>query len=146
MCNFHSIIGRMLGDVVELYHDASNSHSGMIQTAKRRENKPNEIIRVFESEWDGKGAFPSDSKLIRNVGDCPEKLKQKIRKHYEKLQAFMTGKKIDSYFAYGEKYSDVWINLTTLPEGVTFPADCKTLDLRSDLIRKYNERKKTNKQ
>ena len=138
MCTFHSIIGRMLGETAELYHNSTNSHSGMIKAANWRDNKPNEIIRVFEAEWNGEGAFPSDSKLIRNHDECPEKLKDKIRNHYEKLQALLTGKKVDSYFADHEKYSDVWRSLTTLPEGVTFPADCKTLDLRRDLKIKYS--------
>ena len=65
----------MLGETAELLHDPSNSHSGMISAAKWRENKPNEIVRVFEAEWDGVGKFPPDSTLIRNVNECPEKLK-----------------------------------------------------------------------
>ena len=109
MCNFHSIIGRKLGETAELYHDATNSHSGMIQTAKWRENKPNEIIRVFEAEWDGNGAFPSDSALIRNHADCPEKLKDKIRNHYKKLHgAVKFGQHLDKYF-FDLKYEDVFI-------------------------------------
>ena len=108
MCSFHSIIGRMLGDTAELYHDLSDSHSSMISTSKWRENKPNEIILVFEAEWDGAGAFPSDNSLIRNAEDCPEKLKDKIRNHYKKLaEAVKSGKHLDKYF-YEEKYEDIF--------------------------------------
>ncbi|MDE2100938.1 MAG: hypothetical protein KGL39_27070, partial [Patescibacteria group bacterium] len=103
----------------------------MIDEAKWRANKPNEVARVFEAEWDGRGAFPSDNSLIRNADECPEKLKDKIRHHYKKLQAFLTGKTIDGYFIDGEKYSDVWAHLTTLPENITFPSECRYLDLSS---------------
>ena len=98
----------MLGETAELYHDSSNSHSGMISAAGWRENKPNEIIRVFEAEWDGNGDFPSDKSLIRNAADCPEKLKDKIRNHYKKVvEALKSGKHLDKYF-YEEKYEDIF--------------------------------------
>ena len=144
MCNFHSICGRMLGDVAELLHDPSNSHSGMMSTAKWRENKPNEPIRVFEAEWNGKGAFPPDGKLIRNIADCPEKLKDKIRNHFKKLQAFLKGDiKAFPHFMDGEKYSDIWSRLTSLPDNVKFPDTLNgDLYLRSDLHKIYEARKK----
>ena len=165
MCNFHSICGRMNGDVAELLHDPSNSHSGMISTAKWRDNKPNEIIRVFEAEWGGRGKFPSDSQLIRNADDCPERLKKKILEHYSKLQEFISSGKHLAYFEDCEKYADVWPCLTSLPDNVKFPETIngslylrgltslpdnvkfpKTINdslyLRGDLLAKYKARKK----
>ena len=143
MCNFHSICGRMLGQTAEILHAAHNSHSQMIDEAKWRVNKPNETIRVFEAEWDGRGAFPSDKALIRNVEECPEKLKDKIRNHFKKLQAALSeGKYLRDYFFDTQKYADVWGQVTTLPEGITFPTECRYLYLRSDLKAKINRGKK----
>jgi hypothetical protein len=165
MCNFHSICGRMNGETAELLHDPSNSHSGMISTAKWRENKPNEIIRVFEAEWDGRGKFPSDSKLIRNSDDCPERLKKKIREHFSKLQEALASGNHLAYFADCEKYSDVWARITSLPDNVKFPETINgyldlrgltslpdnvkfpetihgSLDLPGDLLAKYKASKK----
>ena len=77
----------MLNETAELIHTADNSHAKMIEAAGWRANQPNETVRVFEAEWDGIGKFPMDSTLIRNVSECPERLKDKIRNHYKKLQA-----------------------------------------------------------
>src|ERR1035437_4838665 len=99
MCNFHSLIGRMLGDVAETFHASHNSHAKMYDDAKWPVNKPNEKVRVFEAEWDCRGAFPSDNSLIRNADDCPERLKKKIREHYQRVQAAInTGKYLDTNF------------------------------------------------
>jgi hypothetical protein len=122
----------MLGQTAEILHASHNSHSQMIDEAKWRVNKPNETIRVFEAEWDGLGAFPSDNALIRNAEECPEKLKEKMRNHFKKLQAAISeGKHLTDYFLDTQKYADVWGQIKTLPDGVTFPADCKTLYLSS---------------
>ena len=119
MSNFHSTCWRILGTAVEMLHDNDNSHSGMFTRHKWRVNMPNEKIRVFEAEWDGLGKFPSDAKLIRNVEECPERLKEKIRHHYEKVAAAIsTGKHLNGYFSDTEKYCDIWNAAVTvvLPE------------------------------
>ena len=133
----------MLGPTAEILHDPSNSHSGMIATAKWRENKPNEIIRVFEAEWDGTGKFPSDAKLIRNADECPPLLIKKIREHYAKLQcAITTGRYLDSYFADFEKYSDVFAVAIANGIAVKLPDSIGGgLDLSSELKAKLRKRK-----
>jgi hypothetical protein len=133
MSNFHSVAARMLGEAAEILHASHNSHSQMITEARWRENKPNESVRVFEAEWDGRGAFPSDSSLIRNVGECPERLKDKIRNHYKKVQAAITkGEHFDHYFADYEKYSDVYAMAVANGVGIVFPKHQKgNLDLNS---------------
>jgi hypothetical protein len=159
MCDFHSTVWRMLGDSIEMLHDPSNSHSEMIQVAKWRTNEPNRKVTVFEAEWDGQGDIPSDSRLIRNNGECPERLVSRIRSHYVKLkEAIETGKHLDGYFSDLAKYGDVWAHvkklpdnvtfpekmsgsldlssLKTLPDNVTFPKECGYLYLSSDLKRK----------
>ncbi len=155
MCDFHSIIGVSRGEGdCQIYHDTSNSHSGMAAKIGV-ENKPNQKTILFECEWDGKGRVPADDKLIRYLGECPEPLVKKIKAHYAKLaECLATGKHLDGYFKNFEKYSDVWIQavvhgrgvtfpekmsgslylsaLTTLPEGVTFPEKMSgSLDLRA---------------
>ncbi len=124
MSNFHSTTWRMNGQAVEMIHEPENSHSGMIAKHKWRENKPNEKTRNFEAEWDGVGALPSDTKLIRNCNECPERLRSRIREHYKKLSAAITtGKHLDYYFKNSAKYSDVWQvaikNNAPLPAGLT---------------------------
>lgn len=122
----------MLGQTAEILHFAHNSHSRMIEEAGWRENKPNEVTRVFEAEWDGKGEFPPDNKLIRNADECPEKLKDKIRNHYQKVQtAITTGRLFDSYFSDVEKYSDVYGAALNNGVAVKFPSKVENLDLDS---------------
>jgi RNase P/RNase MRP subunit p29 len=82
MCDFHSILGVALGDKFEIIHDPSNSHSGM---AGNLVNKPNRKPVIFEAEWNGEGEIPADGSLIRNSGECPERLTKRIRAHYLKL-------------------------------------------------------------
>lgn len=91
MCDFHSILGVALGENnFEIRHDKSNSHSGMAGDIR---NEPNRKTVIFEAEWNGQGDLPPDTKLIRNIGECPERLVKKIRDHYIKLkEALVNGK------------------------------------------------------
>jgi hypothetical protein len=154
----------MLDDVAEIYHTPHNSHSQMYDNAKWPVNKPNEQVRVFEAEWDCQGGFPSDSSLIRNSADCPERLKNKIREHYKRVQsAIKEGKHLTTTFIDFEKWTDIWSQIKTLPDNVKFPETLNGclylrslttlpdnvkfpetlngyLGLRSDLRRKYEAR------
>jgi len=106
MCQFHSVVGVALGNNFSIQHLPSNSHSEMSGELK---NLPNRQPIIFEAEWDGSGDFPTDEKLIRNSGECPEKLKALIREHYGKLQAAITsGAYLKSYFNDANKWEDVW--------------------------------------
>ncbi|MDB6027545.1 MAG: hypothetical protein JWM68_3768 [Verrucomicrobiales bacterium] len=132
MCDFHSTAWRLLGQEIQMAHDPNNSHSDMIDKAGWRVNQPHRPIVIFEAEWSGDGDVPSNGSLIRNSGECPEKLVAAIRRHYEKLkEAISEGKHLGTYFQEFEKYSDVWARVKALPEGVTFPAKCDYLDLSS---------------
>jgi len=113
MCDFHSILGVAIGDNFSIYHDPSNSHEEM------RKNLPTTAsvapmarpTTTFEAEWNGEDKIPSDTRLIRNIGECPDRLVKKIRDHYTKLkEALETGKHIQpgGYFGDVAKYEDVW--------------------------------------
>ena len=126
MCDFHSILGVAIGNDYTIYHDPSNSHAEM------RKHLPSSASSApmarkatdFEAEWGGCGDLPSDAKLIRNFGECPDRLVKKIRDHFIKLKEALTLSKHigkSGYFSDFSKYSDVWSRLTSLPEGVTFP-------------------------
>ena len=109
MCDFHSTAWRMLGQDVQVAHLPNNSHSEMIEKAKWRDNEPNRKIIVFEAEWDGTGEVPSDGKLVRNSGECPEKLMTAIRQHYLRLRkCLISGKHLDGHFKDHTKWADVW--------------------------------------
>ena len=103
---------------------------------------------TFEAEWDGCGDLPSDTKLIRNFRECPERLVKKIRDHFIKLkEALRSSKHLSKggYFSDYEKYSDVFAKLTSLPENVTFPKECGYLDLRAKLKTELESRKRKTK-
>ena len=98
----------MIGQDIQVAHLASNSHSEMIKSAGWRDNEPNRKILVFEAEWNGEGELPPDTKLIRNCGECPEKVKSRIKAHYQKLkEALETGRHLDGYFADADKWGDI---------------------------------------
>jgi len=116
MCDFHSILGVAIGDKYEIRHEPGNSHS---ETADKLRNLPNRKAVIFEAEWNGEGELPSDSKLIRNIGECPDRLVKKIRDHYIKLkEALATGKHLSDYFSDTKKYSDVWNKAIAIANGV----------------------------
>ena len=147
MCDFHSTAWRMIGQDIQVTHTPDNSHSGMINKVGWRVNEPNRKAIVFEVEWNGRGAMPSDTKLIRQCGECPEPLVKRIREHYRKLaETLKTGKHLLTYFADIEKWSDVWSKVTSLPENVKFPETVSGgLYLRENLQRELaarNRRKK----
>lgn len=108
-------------------HLPHNFHSEMIEEAGWRVNQPNRVAIVFEAEWGGRGDLPSDSKLIRNDGECPEQVVKAVRRHYKYLsECLNAGKHLDCYFSDLEKYADVWGRLTSLPEGVKLPSNSVT--------------------
>ena len=76
-------LGVALGQDLSIYHDPSNDHSKMRElVGETASSAP--ITRkaiTFEAEWDGDGELPANAKLIRNIGDCPERLVKKIREH-----------------------------------------------------------------
>jgi hypothetical protein len=122
MCDFHSTAWRLVGQDIQCAHLSTNSHSGMIKAAGWKENQPNRKIQIFEAEWDGVGDLPSDTRLIRNFGECPEKVRNQIRKHYQKLKEAITeGKHFDLYFADTEKWADVWNRAIANGVAVTLP-------------------------
>jgi hypothetical protein len=113
MCDFHSVLGVALGEDLSIYHDPSNDHSNMRgRVGETATNAPMARKAItFEAEWDGEGDLPSDAKLIRNIGECPERLVKKLRDHYIKLQAALTtGKFLEEggYFGDTAKWCDVW--------------------------------------
>ena len=127
MCTFHSILGIALGDKFEICHLPINSHDEMAANYGRGDlkNKPNRRPVIFEAEWDGKGPLPPDSVLIRQCDECPERLKNMIRSHYEKLKKALTGGKHltpDGYFGDTLKYADVWSAAIEAGVPVTLPA------------------------
>ena len=127
MCNFHSILGIALSDKLEICHLPSNNHVDMAANCGHRglKNKPNRRPVIFEAEWDGKGPLPPDSVLIRECDECPERLKNMIRSHYEKLKKALTGGKHltpDGYFGDTLKYADVWSAAIAAGAPVTLPA------------------------
>ena len=123
MCDFHSTCWRLLGQEIQVAHNQNNSHSDSIKEAGWRDNEPNRKINVFEAEWNGEGEMPPDSKLIRNIGECPEKLVKAIRKHYTKLaEALSSGKHVlaGGYFV-SEKWVDVLLAVAAKKMPVAFP-------------------------
>ena len=127
MCNFHSVLGIALSDKLEICHLPSNNHVDMAANCGHRglKNKPNRRPVIFEAEWDGKGPLPPDSVLIRQCDECPERLKNMIRSHYEKLKEALTGGKHltpDGYFGDTLKYADVWSAAIEAGVPVTLPA------------------------
>ena len=110
MCDFHSTIWRLIGQDVQMFHLASNSHSEMVAASGWRENEPNRKVLVFEAEWNGAGEMPGDSRLVKsNFGECPDKVIKAIRKHCLKLkEALSEGKHFDKYFADAKVWGDVW--------------------------------------
>ena len=121
MCNFHSILGVSLAEgQYEIIHNPGNSHSEMAGVLT---NKPFRKPIIFEAEWDGEGAIPDDTNLIRHCGECPERMAQLIRSHYQKLkEAITTGKHLDSYFRDTKKYADVWNKAIENGAPVALPA------------------------
>lgn len=139
MCNFHSTAWRKLGQDEQMLHFPHNSHAQMISEAGWRGNEPNRRTIVFEAEWDGVGQFPTDEKLVRNAAECPKQLLAAIRRYYHMVsESIREGKHLD-FFGDMTKYKDIWERITTLPDGVTFPATCQYLYLRSDLRAKLNK-------
>ena len=91
MCDFHSIIGFSLGeDHFEIRHTRDNSHATMRAGI---ENEPNRKVVVFECEWNLEGEMPPPATLIRNIGECPDRLVTMIERHYRAAHtAVTTGK------------------------------------------------------
>ena len=113
----------MIGQDIQCAHLPSNSHSESISAANWRENEPNRQTIIFEAEWSGSGDQPSDSVLIRNIGECPEPLVKRIREHYRRLkEAITTGKYLDTHFADTKKWCDVWNTAIKNGAPVTLPA------------------------
>jgi len=120
MCDFHSILGIAIGENYEIRHDSGNSHSEM---ANELRNLPNRQPVIFEAEWNGEGDVPSDGTLIRNNGECPDRLTKKIRDHYIKLkEAITTGKHFDGYFKDTKKWADVWCRAIANNVPIQLPA------------------------
>jgi hypothetical protein len=123
MCDFHSTAWRMIGQDIQCAHLPSNSHSESISAAGWRENEPNRATLIFEAEWSGEGELPSDSKLIRNFGECPEPMVKRIQEHYRRLkEAITTGKYLDTHFSDTKKWCDVWNVAIKNGAPVTLPA------------------------
>ena len=141
MCDFHSTCWRLIGPDAECAHLPTNSHSESITAAGWRENQPNRKTIVFEVEWDLRGDMPADSKLIRNHGDCPEQLVTAIKRHYLAAKKFIETGEGWKKFGDLEKWGDLWSKVRVLPEGVTFPKECGSLYLRSDLKAQLEKRK-----
>ena len=123
MCDFNSTAWRLLGQEIQCAHNQENSHSGASEAAGWRDNEPNRKIVVFEAEWDGEGEMPSDSKLIRNIGECPPQLVKAIRRHYTRLhEAMESGKHCGhgEYFS-EEKWLDVLMAVINGGFAVAFP-------------------------
>jgi hypothetical protein len=123
MCDFHSTAWRLIGEAPQMCHTPDNAHGKMIEAAgwKNNEHAPAISATVFEAEWDGKGQLPPDGRLVRNSGECPEKLMAAIRRHYEKLHDFLESGKDWKYFCDFAKWADVWGSLKSLPDNVQFP-------------------------
>ena len=103
-------------------HLPSNSHAEMIDQAGWGNNKPNRKVVVFEAEWSGEGDLPSDGALIRNSGECPERLTNRIRSHYQKLkEALSEGKHLSTYFKDTKVFCDVWNMAIQRGAPVTLP-------------------------
>ena len=109
MCDFHSIIGFSLGeDHFEVRHTPDNSHATMRAGV---ENKPNSKTVVFEAEWNLEGEQPAPTKLIRNIGECPERLVKMITRHYAAAQkAVTTGEGLNQkgIFSDQRKWTDLY--------------------------------------
>ena len=113
MCDFYSEIGRQIGQLPETYHDATNSHSGMIETCRWKENQPQGKTLVFEFEAK-LAVLLSDcdltekaSSLIRNFGECPDQLVRKFISNAIRVRkALKQGIKPGDFCTI--KYSDVW--------------------------------------
>jgi hypothetical protein len=111
MCDFHSTAWRMLGQDIQVCHLPNNSHSEMIEAAGWKDNQPNRQTVVFEAEWSGEGKLPEAGAIIRNSGECPERLTRSIMSHYRKLkEALSEGKHLgrDGYFRDHKTWADVW--------------------------------------
>jgi hypothetical protein len=120
MCDFHSVLGVAIGDKFEIIHDSTNSHSGMAGTLV---NKPNRKAIIFEAEWNGVGEVPPSAVLIRNNGECPERLEKMIRAHYVKVkEALATGAHLNTYFKDTKKWADVWNAAIKAGAPVVLPA------------------------
>ena len=123
MCDFHSTAWRLLGQEIQCAHLPSNSHSESIEAAGWRVNEPNRTPFIFEAEWNGIGELPSDWGLIRNSGECPEKLTKRIRDHYAKLRdAISGGNHLTTYFSDVKKWHDVWSRAIENKVPVTLPS------------------------
>ena len=102
-----------IGDNYSIYHDPSNAH-GEMRNRVQETPSPAPMARraiTFEAEWSGDGDLPPDTQLIRDFGECPERLVKKIRDHYIKLkEAVQQGKHLgqDGYFCDPNKWADVW--------------------------------------
>ena len=117
MCDFYSEIGRQLGQFPETYHDATNSHSAMIEKVKWRDNQPQGRTLVFEfeckldvlkSDCDLTEKAPS---LVRNFDECPKALVRRFVADAENVRrAIKTGRGLspDGCFSDTKKFSDVW--------------------------------------
>ena len=131
MCDFYSEIGRQIGQLPETYHDKTNSHSGMIETCKWRDNQPNGKTIVFEFECktdellSDSDLHAKASSLIRNFGECPEALVRKFISNAIKVrEALKTGKGLtpDGFFSDTKKFCDVWNKAIERNIAVILPA------------------------
>ena len=102
MCDRFSIIVRRDGAI---YHDPSNSHSGMVERAGWTENGVNASLRgkaaFIEMEWNGVGAMPTwgDEKFTRlNGGDYTKAQQDAGETFYRRLKSYLDGE--DTYADY----------------------------------------------
>jgi hypothetical protein len=115
MCDFYSEIGRQIGQLPETYHDLTNSHSGMIETCKWRDNQPNGRTLVFEFEakldvlLSDCDLHEKASSLIRNFGEYPAQLVRKFISNAIRVRkALKVGIKPGDFDT--KNFADVWNN------------------------------------
>ena len=90
MCDFHSSLISVLGDV---YHLPSNSHSEIAAHFKLRENEPHKRPSFVEAEWDGSGEYPGADKICRvqNGEELSAKQRAACDSHYKALATYLSG-------------------------------------------------------
>jgi len=130
MCDFYSEIGRVINGTPETYHDATNSHSQMVESVKWRGNEPNRKTLIFEFECTLEtllsdcNLHEKASSLIRNFGECPEPLVTRfINQAIRVREAIKSGKHLspDGFFFDTKKYCDVWSHAVSNGAQAQFP-------------------------
>ena len=115
MCDFLSIIGRKIGQLPEIYHDATNSHSGMIAIQGWRENEPNRGRLVWEYEAGVDCIISdcdlSDARFVRDGEDCTVALLSAFGRYASSVRAaILTGVGMDAGGAFADAgvHRDIW--------------------------------------